>query len=432
MSDAVAIFWEGTFEEQVSQILTSLTLDRSKNSSTASSANLKKSAIFIRPFQDALKGAKPLDEDKDRRRKGTLRRWLLGMNRTTLAEIEGFFNLINAHLLSLYAPTRQNQVNTYLHSLFSASEQRQLKYRLLSNLFNRYHRSVSLCTRALLDLAIANEELEALQLTRTDVEKCSQTRTKKFGQRPKAYEYSIAYVRSLTPGSSSANTAAVELISMALRLPLVFDFDPLFKVEAVVALKAHEALRAIQTPSRSTVRHLTPASIPFPKLIPYLAPTELDAAQLERKIRLLTLASIGFQNIGQDLASAKIARSAPGAFHRGRKMGHRRHPHRPASGKLSQTSQTLHITRAKARSFEYFAISVWAAHRLGATVFTLNPTFGAEEILLFTRDIKPALLFVQPIALVAATTAATTVGLSSDRIVLLATDIVVIPHPLAT
>ncbi|KAF7288362.1 hypothetical protein HMN09_01399000 [Mycena chlorophos] len=79
-----------------------------------------------------------------------------------------------------------------------------------------------------------------------------------------------------------------------------------------------------------------------------------------------------------------------------------------------------------------FAIAVWAAHRLGATVFTLNPTFNAEEILPSIRDMQPALLFVHPMALAAATTAATTVGLSLERIVLLATSTPVSPHPLAT
>jgi hypothetical protein len=33
----------------------------------------------------------------------------------------------------------------------------------------------------------------------------------------------------------------------------------------------------------------------------------LDAAQLERKIRLLSLADLGFQNIGQDLPYTQVA-----------------------------------------------------------------------------------------------------------------------------
>jgi hypothetical protein len=35
----------------------------------------------------------------------------------------------------------------------------------------------------------------------------------------------------------------------------------------------------------------------------------LDSAQLERKIRLLALADLGFQNIGQDLSYAQVAAS---------------------------------------------------------------------------------------------------------------------------
>ena len=35
----------------------------------------------------------------------------------------------------------------------------------------------------------------------------------------------------------------------------------------------------------------------------------LDATQLERKIRLLALADLGFQNIGQDLPYAQVATS---------------------------------------------------------------------------------------------------------------------------
>lgn len=58
--------------------------------------------------------------------------------------------------------------------------------------------------------------------------------------RATAYEYSLAYVRSLPAGGPATEAAAVETIATALRLPFVFDFDPLFKLEAVVAAKQHE------------------------------------------------------------------------------------------------------------------------------------------------------------------------------------------------
>jgi hypothetical protein len=55
--------------------------------------------------------------------------------------------------------------------------------------------------------------------------------------------------------------------------------------------------------SRSTV---SPASTRIPGLCCKMS-TDLDKMQLERKIRLLTLSSLGFKNIGQDLPYATIA-----------------------------------------------------------------------------------------------------------------------------
>lgn len=96
---------------------------------------------------------------------------------------------------------------------------------------------------------------------------------------------------------------------------------------------------------------------------------ELDQAQLERKIRLLTLASLGFQNIGKDVPYATIASDlqvdpseverwvidgevSPFAF--------TSVPLTPpsviraglVSGKLSQSSGAFHVTRSTSRAFE--------------------------------------------------------------------------------
>jgi len=91
----------------------------------------------------------------------------------------------------------------------------------------------------------------------------------------------------------------------------------------------------------------------------------LDKAQLEHKIRLLSLTTLGFQNVGRDLPYAAIADALqvpPAQVERWVidviRAG-------LLSGRLSQTTQTLHITRASARAFER---EQWAllAKRLGA------------------------------------------------------------------
>ena len=46
--------------------------------------------------------------------------------------------------------------------------------------------------------------------------------------------------------SPEAQSAAISVIADALRLPTVFDFDPLFKLNAVVALKDHELFSLLQ------------------------------------------------------------------------------------------------------------------------------------------------------------------------------------------
>jgi translation initiation factor 3 subunit M len=53
-------------------------------------------------------------------------------------------------------------------------------------------------------------------------------------------------VGSLPPSSQEAQTAALTAIASALRLATILDFDPLFKLEAVVAVKTHELFGLLQ------------------------------------------------------------------------------------------------------------------------------------------------------------------------------------------
>ena len=50
----------------------------------------------------------------------------------------------------------------------------------------------------------------------------------------------MLYARSLPPSSQAGQNAAVEAIAVALCLPTIFDFDPLFKLDTVLAVKDHE------------------------------------------------------------------------------------------------------------------------------------------------------------------------------------------------
>lgn len=130
-------------------------------------------------------------------------------------------------------------------------------------------------------------------------------------------------MRQLPPTSPEAKTAALELIATALRLPTLFDFEPLVKIDAVIAAKGHElfallqiflndglkefiAWNATHSASLEKFSSYTPIRMRF---LPFsrLFHTDLDKTQLERKIRLLTLSSLGFKHVGHDLSYSKVA-----------------------------------------------------------------------------------------------------------------------------
>jgi len=130
-------------------------------------------------------------------------------------------------------------------------------------------------------------------------------------------------VRSLDPASKTTQPIALDAIATALSNPNIFSFDPLFKLDAILAVQTHplfkllqiflngglDELHAWQQAHASTITE-------FRTSLPIHIPSDganhgayigLDVAQLERKIRLLALADLGFQNIGQDLPYAQVS-----------------------------------------------------------------------------------------------------------------------------
>jgi translation initiation factor 3 subunit M len=199
----------------------------------------------------------------------------------------------------------------------------------------------------LLELASSNDEVHVLQLSRADVEKwldewdvppaekSAFLKTlvdvfSKAGQtyvlshpspppldtptnprthpphanRDNAYHYKLTHVRSLDPTSKSTQPAALDAIATGVSHPAVLDFDPLFKLDAVLATKSHPLFALLRIflgggldDLHAWQRAHADVSSAF----------RLDPEQLECKIRLLALADLGFQNIGQDLPYARVA-----------------------------------------------------------------------------------------------------------------------------
>lgn len=140
--------------------------------------------------------------------------------------------------------------------------------------------------------------------------------------RETAYAYNLLYVKSLDPSSAAGKAGAVKAIASALRIPSVLDFDPLFKLEAVTSVKDHDLFSLLRIFLNDGLHDFrkwdashTGAISKYGErfLFPYISEilmigiTGLENVQLERKIRLLTLASIAFKFVAHDLPYSTIA-----------------------------------------------------------------------------------------------------------------------------
>ncbi|KAA1473359.1 hypothetical protein DENSPDRAFT_802463 [Dentipellis sp. KUC8613] len=366
-TDAVSIFAEGTFEEQVVELANYIAESRPE----------AERAAYVQSVQELLQtgeGQTPLAEDEGRRRQvltsvlGEVKSLGEGSER----EIEGFFNLLYAHVLTLWpadSEERKTHVAHLLQVIASSPAEHNIKYRILSNLFNALPRTSPLrlsVYNTLLELASANDELDVLQLSQSDVEKWLQEWNispsektaflkalvdafAKAGEPETSYRYKISYVRSFDGASPESQAAAIDLIAATLASPVVFDFDPLFKINAVVAAKDHELFQLLQVFVNGGLDELKAWHGAHAGAAEKYS---LDYAQLEHKIRLLALASLGFQNIGAELPYSKIAAALQIDQNDVEKWVINVICAGLLSGKLSQTTHTLHVVRATARTFE--------------------------------------------------------------------------------
>ncbi|KIM58772.1 hypothetical protein SCLCIDRAFT_1218321 [Scleroderma citrinum Foug A] len=367
-TDSVSVFAEGTFEEQIRELVEYTTRGRPDD----------ERASVLQPFKDIMGEVaedKPEEMDLDRRR-AALELVLgntKGVGQGTEQEIEGFFNLLFSHLLILYADTspEARQHVTSLLSVLSASpsEQSSVKYRVLSNLFNATPRTSALrlpIYTTLLQLAVFNGQLEVVPLSRSNIEHSlkeinvsgeEKSEFLKFivdilvqsGQPEAAYEFRLAYAQSLPPSSELLQSVAADAIAAALRQPSILDFEPLCKIEAVIAAKDHELFPLLQIFLNNGLAEVQAFADSHAAV---LETYQLDRSQLEHKVRLLAFSSLAFDYIGRDLPYSQIATTLQIDPSEVEKWSIDVIRAGLVSGKLSQTTQSLRISRSSARKFE--------------------------------------------------------------------------------
>ncbi|KAG1803274.1 hypothetical protein EV424DRAFT_1351557 [Suillus variegatus] len=162
--------------------------------------------------------------------------------------------------------------------------------------------------------AANNGELETLRSSRNDVEELLQELDISGEERSQLFKsIADAFIQSGQPQS-----AAIDAIALALCSPTSFDFDPLFKLDAVVSAKDHEAFSLLQLFLNSGLPELH-------------SPVESHPAILEK----YEVASI------LQIELSKVEKWAIDVIRTGL-----------LTGKLSQTTQSLHVYRSSARTFE--------------------------------------------------------------------------------
>ncbi|KAH7909742.1 hypothetical protein BJ138DRAFT_1173548 [Hygrophoropsis aurantiaca] len=368
VTDSVSVFAEGTFEEQVHELVDYIARSRSDDERTA----------ITHSFQEILKagdGEKSIEEDQDRQRRALtlVLQETKGLGEGSVLEIEGYFNLLYSHLFTLWStdsPETKQHISSLLQIISaSPSEQSAVKYRLLSNLGNTTPRSSPLRLQiysTLLQIASTNGELDVLPLSRNEVERWLKEwdisdeeksaflksiidALTKADQLQTAYEYTLSYITSLPSSSPASELAAIDAIAMALRLPTIFDFDPLFKLDAIVASKDHELFSLLQIFLNGGLPEFQAWSGSHAAAFEKYG---LDKDQLEHKIRLLSFASLGFTYVGRDLPYSQISSTLEIDISEVEKWAIDLIRTGLLSGKLSQTTQSIHVYRSAARTFE--------------------------------------------------------------------------------
>lgn len=286
-------------------------------------------------------------------------------------DIDGFFSLLYYRVLSLFTKPEalREQVTPLIHTITTSPDHTLVKYRILSNFFNTLPRPSPLrleVYNALLTVASSQGDLDVLNVQQKEVEQWLEewdvspeeksTVLKRLAdtfagnnQSVKSYEFLQMYTQSLPPTSLEAASAVLETVALGLRLPTVVDFDSLLRLDAIKSVKDYPILSLLRIFVGGTYSDFS-AWLSSNEGV--LSQFKLEKSALERKMRLLTLANLGAQNVGATVPYSTIAstlridtKEVEAWVIDGMRLN-------LIGGKLSQLSQTLHITRATYRVFK--------------------------------------------------------------------------------
>ncbi|EST06068.1 Proteasome component (PCI) domain protein [Kalmanozyma brasiliensis GHG001] len=331
--DLVTVLAEGTFEEQIVEVSAFLSRSQPEASRNDFITRFQQLAIDAEPASTS-ETATSSDPAKKAQAVSSLVSEISTIGEGSDRELEGVYNLI----FTLVASTSQQSslVPTLVSAIAKegAVEKNNVRYRILSNLFNSLEATSALrlsVFNALLSLAAANDDLDYLTSSLTAlpqwlaqwdvsesdkascleaVAKALESAEKESGQTSKAYQFLLLHLRyiSTLPDNASSKEAAERTVAAALRLPKLYEFEELLHIKAVLDLKSSST--AVFDLLKIFVGGSTADFNSFVSSNPNeLTRLKLDQDELLHKIRLLDLADLCALSVSADVAYSAIAKT---------------------------------------------------------------------------------------------------------------------------
>ncbi|KAF9392608.1 hypothetical protein CPB97_000061 [Podila verticillata] len=240
-------------------------------------------------------------------------------------EFEAAFNLLVAVAI---VDADKAVVEDILKIVVSEPTQKTaLKFKVLSNVFNTLPANSPLrlsVFTSIVDLAVASDDMDLVlpqlqyvpnwvsewgvgaDAERTLLLKLSD-RLKETGFQYQSLEFLLKYLTNFNGSDVSGQKAtATRAIVESISLPEVLNFENLLKIDAVQGLKSEKAYELLSVFMSGNVQDYRTLVGKHAGLIKELGLNEEDTL---RKIRLLSLASLGSENLARELSYQEIAKA---------------------------------------------------------------------------------------------------------------------------
>ncbi|KAL1930198.1 hypothetical protein VTP01DRAFT_1352 [Rhizomucor pusillus] len=240
-------------------------------------------------------------------------------------EVEGAFNLLIVIILSSPKEIYETAVKTLINTLTKTESAKiSLKQKILLNLYNALPSDSSLRYDAfigLVDVTSQADELDSLysQLNHIDewakkwgIDAATERKLynhlseklKQAGEQKLAFDFLLKQLSTYKPDDAESTNLAKKVVIQAVAIENFFAFEDLLQYAAVQNLKGTEELELLNVFLNGNLSTYKTFASAHPDLL-----KRLNNDDNIRKIRLLSLASLGCEHMARELSYEEIAKS---------------------------------------------------------------------------------------------------------------------------